>query len=209
MLRVCRQLGLVMALLCIYLPAQSKMAAKFYIYQLPDGSRLVSDRPVKDKSYKLITTRTTVDGIGYLAANKGRFRKPQNIDKWDKLIVKLSRRHRVDTALVKAVIHTESSFDHMAVSHRGASGLMQLMPRTAAMYGVRNIHDPYENIDAGIKHLRYLIQKYEWNLRHALAAYNAGEQAVRKYNGIPPYKETQEYVNKVLRYRDLYRRVYY
>ena len=185
------------------------MAAKFYVYQLPDGSRLVSDRPMQGKGYKLITTRQSVDGLGHLAANKVRIRKAQNPDKWDKLIVKLARRHHVDVALVKAVIHTESFFDPMAVSRVGASGLMQLMPRTAAMYGVRNIHDPYENIDAGIKHLRYLIDKYEWNLRHALAAYNAGEHAVHKYNGIPPYKETQEYVNKVLRYRDLYRRVYY
>lgn len=209
MLRVCRQLGLVVACLLMYLSAQSAVAAKFYVYQLPDGSRLVSDRPKHGKGYKLISSRNSVDGVGRLAANKVRFSKPRNLDKWDKIIVELSTRHRMDIALVKAVIHTESFFDPNAVSRAGASGLMQLMPQTAAQYGVRNIHDPYENVDAGIKHLRYLVHKYEWNLRHALAAYNAGEKAVHMHNGIPPYKETQEYVVKVLRYRDLYRRVYY
>lgn len=209
MLRVCRQLGLVMACLLVYLPAQSVLAAKFYIYQLPDGSRLVSDRPKQGKGYKLISSRKTVDGVGRLAASKVRFSKPQNPERWDNLIVELSTRHKMDVALVKAVIHTESFFDPNAVSRAGASGLMQLMPQTAAQYGVRNIHDPYENVDAGIKHLRYLIDKYQWNLRHALAAYNAGENAVQRHNGIPPYKETQEYVVKVLQYRDLYRRVYY
>ena len=208
-LRASRQLSLVIACLLVYLPAQSVQAAKYYIYQLPDGSRLVSDRPKQGKGYKLISSRKTVEGVGQIAANKVRFSKPQNLDRWDDMITELSSRHEMDVALVKAVIHTESFFDPMAVSRAGASGLMQLMPQTAAQYGVRNIHDPYENVDAGIKHLRYLIDKYEWNLRHALAAYNAGEQAVQKHNGIPPYRETQDYVVKVLQYRDLYRRVFY
>jgi soluble lytic murein transglycosylase-like protein len=86
---------------------------------------------------------------------------------------------------------------------------MQLMPATAKLYGVtsRNIHDPIANLEAGVKHLRYLLRKYPRNLKYALAAYNAGERAVYYYDGIPPYKETRNYVQKVLHYRDFYRTI--
>ena len=201
------QIGLAILIFLLFLLAQNAMAARFYVYQLPDGSRMVSDHPIYKPTHRLITTRTKVKGTGRIAAKKLRYSKPKHVNRWDDLITELARRHKVDVALVKAVIHTESYFDYRATSHAGAEGLMQLMPQTAARYGVQDIQNPYENLDAGIQYLRDLLNKYHWNLRYALAAYNAGEKAVYYYNGVPPYKETREYVRKVLAYREYYQSV--
>lgn len=201
------QIGLALVILLLFLLAQDVMAARFYVYQTPDGSRMISDHVIDNPTYKLIVSRDKVKGTGRIAASKVRFHKPAHVDRWDDLIVELARRHQVDVALVKAVIHTESYFNYRAVSHAGAEGLMQLMPKTAARYGVNDPQNPYENLDAGIRYLHDLLVKYHWNLRYALAAYNAGEKAVYYYNGVPPYKETREYVRKVLAYRDYYQRV--
>ena len=201
------QIGLAILIFLLFLLAQNAMAARFYVYQLPDGSRMVSDHPIYKPTHRLITTRTKVKGTGRIAAKKVRYSKPKHVNRWDDLITELARRHKVDVALVKAVIHTESYFDYRATSHAGAEGLMQLMPQTAARYGVQDIQNPYENLDAGIQYLRDLLNKYHWNLRYALAAYNAGEKAVYYYNGVPPYKETREYVRKVLAYREYYQSV--
>jgi soluble lytic murein transglycosylase-like protein len=104
----------------------------------------------------------------------------------------------VPRRLIEEVIRAESAFNASAVSAKGARGLMQLMPATASMLGVRNSFDPGENIRGGVRHLRMLIDRYGNNLPLALAAYNAGEQAVNAYGGIPPYPETQQYVRKIL-----------
>jgi soluble lytic murein transglycosylase len=109
-----------------------------------------------------------------------------------------AERYGVPIKLVSAVIKAESGFNPRAVSRKGAQGLMQLMPTTAATLGVRNSFDPRENIDGGVRHLRSLIDRFPNNLPFALAAYNAGEKAVVQYRGIPPYPETQDYVTKVL-----------
>ncbi len=114
--------------------------------------------------------------------------------RFSSIIKRSARIHGVEEELVKAVIRQESGFNPMAISHKGARGLMQLMPQTAKIYGVQNIFDPVENIDAGTKHLAYLINKYNGNKKLALAAYNAGSTAVKNYNGIPPFKETTHYV---------------
>ena len=106
------------------------------------------------------------------------------------------RAHNVDPLLVQSVIQVESNYNHYAVSPKGAEGLMQLMPGTARMLGVSNSFDPAENIEAGVKYLRYLQSVYQDD-RLALAAYNAGPKAVDKYKGAPPYPETQDYVNQV------------
>jgi soluble lytic murein transglycosylase-like protein len=117
-----------------------------------------------------------------------------------------ARRHSMDPALVKAVIRAESAFNPKAVSRAGAAGLMQLMPGTAAQYGVYDRFDPAANIDAGTRHLRGLLDMFNNDLMLALAAYNAGEGAVMKYgNTIPPYAETRTYVNRVLSYYRQYR----
>ncbi len=107
-------------------------------------------------------------------------------------------RHGVPERLVSAVIRVESGFNPRAVSPKGARGLMQLMPGTASLLGVRNSFDPHENIDGGVRHLRGLMDRFPNNLPFALAAYNAGEQAVTVHRGIPPYLETQGYVSRIL-----------
>lgn len=114
------------------------------------------------------------------------------------MIGEIARRHGVSPELVKAVVTVESSFDARAVSSKGARGLMQLMPSTAQQLGVDDAYDPRGNLDGGIRHLRDLLDRYDGDTRLALAAYNAGEEAVRRHGGIPPYPETRSYVRKVL-----------
>ena len=200
------QIGMALFVLVLFLWAQNAMAAKFFIYELPDGSRVISDRLIYKKTHKLISKHRKVEGTGQLVAKRYK-KRPESLDKWDGLITEVAQRHSVDVALIKAVIHTESYFNHKAKSHAGAEGLMQLMPKTARIYGVYNSYDPTANVEAGVKHLRYLLKKYPRNIKLALAAYNAGEGAVYYYNGVPPYKETRNYVRKVLNYREFYRQV--
>jgi hypothetical protein len=115
---------------------------------------------------------------------------------YEQLIDTLSATHAVDPDLVKAVIKVESGYRVKARSHKGAMGLMQLMPATARQYSVRNPYDPKANLEAGIKHLASLLGRFEVSV--ALAAYNAGEGAVNRFGGIPPYRETRDYVKRIL-----------
>lgn len=110
-----------------------------------------------------------------------------------------SARYGVPARLVAAIIEAESDFDPRAVSRKGARGLMQLMPATASSLAVRDAFDPYANIDAGVRHLRRLMDRFDGDLPLVVAAYNAGENAVDKYGGVPPYRETRRYVTRVLR----------
>ena len=112
------------------------------------------------------------------------------------IIASMSEAHGVDPNLVRALIQVESNYRPTAKSARGAMGLMQLMPSTAREYNVRNPYDPKSNIAAGVKHLKSLIDR--WGVELALAAYNAGEGAVKKFNGVPPYRETRNYVSRIL-----------
>jgi soluble lytic murein transglycosylase-like protein len=114
------------------------------------------------------------------------------------VIREIAHRYGVSSGLVEAVIRVESGFNSSAVSSKGARGLMQLMPATAAGLGVRNAFDPRENIEGGVRHLRYLMDRFPDDLPLVLAAYNAGEGAVAQHRGIPPYPETREYVRRVL-----------
>jgi soluble lytic murein transglycosylase len=114
------------------------------------------------------------------------------------VIGEIARRYGVSPRLVEAVVRVESGFDRTAVSPKGAGGLMQLMPETAATLGVTDRFDARQNITGGVRHLRYLLDRYEGSVTLALAAYNAGEGAVDAYRGIPPYPETQQYVRRVL-----------
>jgi soluble lytic murein transglycosylase-like protein len=113
------------------------------------------------------------------------------------LIRSTAERHRVDRRLVEAVVTVESGGNPRAVSRKGAQGLMQLMPQRSAELGVRNAFDPEQNVDGGVRYLRDLLQRFGGDVTLALAAYNAGEEAVRTYRGIPPYAETQEYVRRI------------
>lgn len=122
--------------------------------------------------------------------------KPEKYRPYIDRIRELSRKYNVDIDLILALIAVESDFRHRAVSRAGAIGLMQLMPETADRYGV-NPWDPEDNLEGGVRHLAYLLHKYP-DLKTVLAAYNAGEQAVEKYGGIPPYTETQQYIQSIL-----------
>jgi hypothetical protein len=115
------------------------------------------------------------------------------------LIGASAKRYGLDPKLVRAVVSVESAFQPTAVSRKGARGLMQLMPTTAAALGVRDAFDPAANLDAGSRYLAELIQSYGGDLKRALAAYNAGSGAVSRYGGVPPYRETRDYVDKVLK----------
>lgn len=140
---------------------------------------------------------------------KTSYRPAVNPDRYAPLVEQAAREHRVDRALLQAMIAAESGFDPRAVSPKGAVGLMQLMPETARRYGVRNPYDPADNIRGGARYLRDLMQKFNNDLSLTLAAYNAGEDAIVQYgNRIPPYRETLQYVPRVLTlYREYQHRV--
>ena len=127
-------------------------------------------------------------------------REPADYGTYSKEIAEAAALYAVPERLIRAVIRAESGFDPRAVSPRGACGLMQLMPETAAILGVRDLFNPRQNIQAGARHLRAMMERFRNDLPMALAAYNAGERPVASYRGIPPYPETREYVARVLRY---------
>lgn len=177
------------ALFIIGIPIVSS-AGNIYTYKQPDGTTLFTDEKSQDESYELLSVRK---GWSYQSQDID----PALRDAYDKTIVRKSTKFEVDPALVKAVIHAESHFNANAISHAGAQGLMQLMPETAQYFSVNNSFDPIENITGGVRFLSYLQQRFD-SLEHVLAAYNAGENSVRKHGGIPPFAETQGYVAKVL-----------
>ena len=125
--------------------------------------------------------------------------------RYDSLIKEISKRNGINPALVKAVIKAESDFDPYAVSKKGARGLMQLMPATMKDLKVYNPFHPRDNISGGVRFLKQLLERFNQDLSLSLAAYNAGPNVVERYEAIPPYKETQHYVKKVLNYFDRYR----
>jgi soluble lytic murein transglycosylase-like protein len=124
----------------------------------------------------------------------------------DLIILRVGKREGVDPRLIHAVIWQESKYKPTAVSHAGAQGMMQLMPATAKRFDCADVGDPESNIAAGTKYLRWLLARFEGDVTLALAGYNAGEGSVDKYAGVPPYGETQNYVQKVMAYADEYRR---
>jgi hypothetical protein len=176
-----------------------------YVYELPDGSRMVSDHRLDPRRYRLVRVGSVRDQLGKLAASQDSQFFRAASETYDPLIRAICERYEVDFALVKAIMHAESGFNPYARSQRGALGLMQLMPATAQRYGVDDLYTPSQNIEAGVRHLKFLLELFDNRLSLAIAAYNAGENAVFLHRGIPPYPETQEYVRKVLRLRRLYR----
>ena len=165
----------------------------------PTGRQLfVNAEPPRTFKLAAARPRATI----YLPAESsftGRNRPAMSIDRdgVEKLVREAADRHRVDPALVRAVIETESNWNPRAYSRKGAGGLMQLIPTTAQRYGAYDLFNPQQNIDAGVQHLKRLLERYNGNLDLALAAYNAGEGAVDKAQGIPPFRETRNYVQKV------------
>jgi len=178
--------------------------AKIYIYVGPEGEHIVSDRPLQREGYRLQHLRQNVDDVGTILAGREEEIANKRRAFYDEYIHNASEKFNLDPALVKAVIHVESDFNPMAVSRKGARGLMQVMPQTAARYHQRDLFSPMANIDVGARHLSYLLTRYSRNERLALAAYNAGEESVDKYQGIPPFQETRQYVKRVMEYHERY-----
>ena len=185
---------LALAILC---PTKTLEAVEIYAFTDARGVLHLTDRP-RDARYRPL--RPKQSGF-FLVRAKPRPRTPFNT-----IIQDASRRFGLDRSLLRAVIQAESDFNPNAVSSAGAVGLMQLMPRTALQYGVRNLTDPEANIHAGAQHLRGLLTRFNNNLTLSLAAYNAGEGAVANYgNQVPPYPETKQYVDRVLRFYKQFR----
>lgn len=124
---------------------------------------------------------------------------PINLDRdgADRIVTEVAEKHSMDQNLIRAVIETESGWNPTAVSRKGAAGLMQLLPVTAQRFGVKDVFNPRQNVDAGTRYLKVLLDRYNGDLDLALAAYNAGEGAVERHGGIPPFRETRDYVRKV------------
>lgn len=183
---------------CAALVAGPAAAGGLYRYVDAQGVVHYSDAP-RDPRYVPVQITET----GSVQRARPRRRGLRVTRAYDPLIERAARRHGVPPALVKAVVATESNFDPRAVSPKGAQGLMQLMPRTAAAVGVSDPFGPEENVSGGARYLRWLLDRYgDWT--RALAAYNAGPRAVDRYRGIPPYRETRAYVRRVLEYYRLY-----
>jgi soluble lytic murein transglycosylase-like protein len=174
------------------------------IYTFKDDSGVIhfTNIPTNDKRYKLLYKEPANPAPSPVASRSAASSWLPNdalIQRYSPIIDVASRTYGVDKALVHAVISAESGYNPAALSRAGAVGLMQLMPDTAKRYGVKNIQDPVENIHGGVKYLRDLLVMFNGNIELAVAAYNAGENAVIKYgNRIPPYAETVQYVPKVL-----------
>ncbi len=181
----------------------ASLEARADIYSFTDERGVVhfTNIPGLDRRYKLIRREA-----GSSIPRSGQAWMPSEADirRFSSIVDVAARSHGVEPALVQAVITAESGFNPNALSRKGASGLMQLMPDTARRYGVQNIFDPVENVHGGVRYLRDLLAMFNGDMRLALAGYNAGENAViRAGNKVPPYVETQNYVPKVI---DLYHR---
>jgi hypothetical protein len=171
------------------------VGAETYKFKAPDGSTHFTNAPA-DPRYQRMGFTTGTEA-GWLRLPQG------DTAPYAHEITEAASRYGIPERLVTAVIRAESGFNPRAVSRKGAQGLMQLMPSTASVLGVRNSFDPRENIEGGVRHLRGLLDRFPGNLSFAIAAYNAGEKAVTAYGGIPPYPETQDYVVRVLRFYGL------
>jgi soluble lytic murein transglycosylase-like protein len=202
-------------ILLILVLAGKVFSSPIYVYKESDGSTRFSSRvPPAGVDYKIFTaTKSTfstyrvsdLNNVGSFSSSHFKLFK----DSYNEIIKAVATRNKIDPHLLKAVIHVESAFNSRAVSPAGARGLMQLMPATARDLGVSNSFKPEQNIEGGARHLARLIVKYNNNLRFALAAYNAGEEPVDRYNGIPPYTETQNYVRRVLDLKERYKKAIY
>jgi len=182
--------------------------AEVYVYEMPDGTRVITDHPINSKHSRVVRVAPDVKGAGKLAAQKNSPVFREEASTYDRLIRRYADEYGVEFALVKAIMTVESAFNPYAVSNKGARGLMQMMPSTAARYGVTDIYNPAENVRAAAQHLKYLFDTFGNKPILVIAAYNAGENAVKQHRGIPPYEETQNYVKKVLSYQRQYRPKY-
>ncbi|OGP91964.1 MAG: hypothetical protein A2Z19_03995 [Deltaproteobacteria bacterium RBG_16_54_18] len=173
--------------------------ADIFLYVDKEGVMHFSNAPTQGR-YRVYMRESSGLSTPIVASYK------PDTDKYDPFITQSCRLHGVDFALVKAVIRAESSFDPYAISIKGAEGLMQLMPETSKRLNVANPFNPQENIAGGVQYLKYLLDRFNADLKLCLAAYNAGETTVAQIKGIPNYRETKNYIAEVLRYYQEYKK---
>ena len=186
---------------CLFFMVSSSSAG-IYRYVDENGVIHFTNCP-RDPKFKLYIRESREDVGDENGSSSASYIKDSN--QYDPLITEFSRKYQVEFALIKAIIRAESGFNPLAVSRKGAKGLMQLMPETAQRVNVSNIFNPKENIEGGVRHFKYLLSLFDNDLRLSLAAYNAGENVVAELRSIPPYRETVDYVKKVLSYYQSYR----
>lgn len=191
--------------------ATSTHAGQIYMYKDSNGSTLLTNRKSADRSLTKVKVTYYPDSNIHSYRNWGNSEASvlpsysRNKNAFDHIIQQAAQQHGVSEGLIKAVMHTESGFNVNARSPVGAQGLMQLMPATARRFNVSNAYDPHENIMAGAKYLAWLLKRFNGNTTLALAGYNAGEGNIAKYGGVPPFRETQDYIRRVTsRYSNLY-----
>lgn len=199
-----------MALGCALLFSHASDAkADIYHYVGPDGVIHFTNTRPNDARYKLYlrgngTSAVVRPGVVPVAPSD---RDPSRYTRYDEWIRQAASLYQIPEQLVRAVIKVESDYDPRAVSYAGARGLMQLMPETAERLMVKDIHDPRENIFGGVRYLRILANTFNGDLELTVAGYNAGEEAVIRYGGIPPYQQTRDYVVKVTKFYRRYRTI--
>lgn len=191
--------GLFFMLCLLHLFCQSA-AADIYRYEDEEGIVHFTDAPT-DKRFKFFMRDLRKDRQ---LRTMLKFSNRVNPAEYDTIIKASAARYGISSSLIKAVIHAESGYNPNAVSSKGASGLMQLMPGTAKSLKVSNSFDPKDNVEGGVKYLKFLLDTFKGDVPLALAAYNAGLSKVARYGGIPPYAETRSYVDKVLSYMQTY-----
>jgi len=180
-------------ILMLTVSASQQVMADIYMYVDANGVYHFTNAPTSSKYRLYINERSHLISPG------------RSTNKYDKIITKASQYHGVSFPLIKAIIKAESNFNPQAVSKKGAMGLMQLMPENVDLLNIKDPFDPVENIMGGAKYFRKLLDRFEGELRLSLAAYNAGPEAVQRYNQIPPYRETEEYIRRVLNYYRTYK----
>lgn len=211
--------GLIGLILCNIL-LTTTAAADVYAYHGANGERILTDKKINNKRYRLVKvykTRKTPKSPKKIATNKssrsgvsGKKRKQKTYQCGDKsfisqqqkayqhVIRSYAAKYGVEEALIYSVVKQESCFNEKALSRAGAIGLMQLMPATASHLKVKDPWNPEQNIHGGVKYLSRMLKRFKGNKKYALAAYNAGPGKVERYGGIPPYRETQHYVKKIM-----------
>lgn len=185
-----------------------RVSGQIYTYTVNGVTYATNQRPQGVAAASIKTTPYSFIETCYACGsqpgvNFGRLRL--NTNAYQAEIAEASRRHGVDEAIIRAIMHAESAYNPNALSRAGAQGLMQLMPATARRFGVTNAFDPRQNIDGGVRYLAWLLRRFNGDLTLASAGYNAGEGAVDRYKGVPPYNETRRYVERVRLLADRYR----